>query len=120
MFKPGVTVWYSVKNLQESLEFYQDKLGFSLLFHDSESGMAMVGTTTEHCIIGFSEAQEVVPSTSSTVFEVYDIEASRKALEQKGVTFIGETETVPEMVKLATFIDPDGHSLMLSEELTPL
>ncbi|WP_020620395.1 VOC family protein [Paenibacillus daejeonensis] len=120
MFKPGVTVWYSVKSLQGSIAFYRDKLGFEVVFHDEEGGMAMVNTTTAGCIIGFSEAQEVVPSTSSTVFEVYDIEAARQALEQKGVTFLGDIETIPDMVKLATFIDPDGHSLMLSEELTPL
>lgn len=120
MFKPGVTIWYSVKSLNDTIDFYREKLGFELVFHDAASGMAMMNTSTEACIIGFSEAEEVIPSTSSTVFEVYDIEASRQALEQKGVTFLGETETIPDMVKLATFVDPDGHSLMLSEELSPL
>lgn len=120
MFKPGVTIWYSVKSLKDTIHFYKELLGFELVFHDAESGMAMVNTTTKDCIIGFSEAEEVIPSTSSTVFEVYDIETSRRSLEQKGVTFIGETETVPDMAKLATFVDPDGHSLMLSEELSPL
>lgn len=120
MFKPGVTVWYSVKSLATTIDFYQDKLGFTTTFHDPESGMAMVNTTTKDCIIGFSEAEEVVASTSSTVFEVYDIEQARQALEEKGISFIGETETIPGMVKLATFVDPDGHSLMLSEELSPL
>lgn len=90
MFKPGVTIGYSVKSL------------------------------TQNCIIGFSKAEEVIPSTSSTVFEVYDIESARKSLEQNGVVLIGEIETIPDMVKLATFIDPDGHSLMLSEESVPL
>lgn len=120
MFKPGVTIWYNVKSLNDTIHFYKEKLGFELVFHDSDSGMAMMNTTTERCILGFSEAEEVIPSTSSTVFEVYDIEASRQSLEQNGVTFIGETETIPDMVKLATFVDPDGHSLMLSEELSPL
>jgi len=120
MFKPGVTIWYNVKNLNDTIQFYKDKLGFELVFHDAASGMAMVNTSTEGCIIGFSEAEEVIPSTSSTVFEVYEIESARQSLEQKGVTFIGDTETIPDMVKLATFVDPDGHSLMLSEELSPL
>lgn len=120
MFKPGVTIWYNVKSLNDTIQFYNEKLGFVLVFHDTASGMAMMKTTTEGCIIGFSEAEEVIPSTSSTVFEVYDIEMARQSLEQKGVTFIGDTETIPDMVKLATFVDPDGHNLMLSEELTPL
>jgi predicted enzyme related to lactoylglutathione lyase len=118
MFKPGITVWYSVKDLQQTLDFYTQKLGFSVTFHDPESGMAMVDTNTPGVLIGFSEAQEVVPSTSSTVFEVPDIVAARQALEGRGVRFQGEIEIVPDMVKLATFTDPDGHSLMLSEDLT--
>lgn len=119
MFKPGVTVWYSVKNAEATIAFYRDKLGFDTVYHDPESGMAMMNTTTADCIIGFSEADTVMPSTSSTVFEVHNIEESRRQLEQKGVTFIGDIETVPGMVKLATFIDPDGHNLMLSEVLEP-
>lgn len=117
MFKPGVTVWYSVKSLEQTLEFYTEKLGFEVNFLDRDSGMAMVDTNTRDCIIGFSEAEEVAPSSSSTVFEVYDIEQTRTTLEQRGVQFVGETETVPGMAKLATFLDPDGHNLMLSEVL---
>ncbi|MDF2836130.1 MAG: lactoylglutathione lyase [Paenibacillus sp.] len=117
MFKPGVTVWYSVKSLEQTIAFYKEKLGFEVNFHDPDSGMAMVNTNTQDCIIGFSEAEEVVPSTSSTVFEVYDIELTRTTLEQRGVRFVGETETVPGMTKLATFLDPDGHNFMLSEVL---
>jgi predicted enzyme related to lactoylglutathione lyase len=117
MFKPGVTVWYSVKSLDQTIDFYKEKLGFEVNFHDPDTGMAMVNTNTKDCIIGFSEAEEVVPSTSSTVFEVYDIVHTREMLEQRGVRFIGDTETVPGMAKLATFVDPDGHNLMLSEEL---
>ncbi|MCQ6563057.1 VOC family protein [Paenibacillus mendelii] len=120
MFRPGVTVWYNVKSMEATIDFYKEKLGFEPLFHDPASGMAMMNTSTQDCVIGFSEANEVIASTSSTVFEVYDIEESRRVLEHKGVTFIGETETVPGMAKLATFIDPDGHSLMLSEVLSPL
>lgn len=120
MYRPGISIWYNVRSLDDTIRFYKEKLGFEVVFHDPNSGMAMMSTNTEGCIIGLSEAEEVVPSTSSTVFEVYDIETARKALEQNGVTFIGDTETVPDMVKFATFSDPDGHSLMLSEELTSL
>ena len=120
MFKPGVTVWYSVKSLKETIAFYGDKLGFDVYFVDEESGMAMANTATKDCVIGFSEAEEVVASTSSTVFEVQDIDDARQQLEQRGITFIGETETIPGMTKLATFADPDGHSLMLAQDLSQL
>lgn len=120
MFVPGFTVWYNVSDIEQSLAFYTGKLGFELLFHDADSGMAMVKTNTEQCVIGFSQAEEVVPSTSSTVFDVSSMEDAVHTLRQKGVTFIGDIETIPDFVKLATFTDPDGHSLMLSEQLVDL
>lgn len=82
--------------------------------------MAMVNTNTKDCVIGFSEVQTVEPPTSSTVFEVVNIEEAMRQLEAKDVTFIGEVEHVPGMAKLATFIDPNGHKLMLAETLAEL
>ncbi|MDF2659965.1 MAG: lactoylglutathione lyase [Paenibacillus sp.] len=120
MFVPGFTVWYNVRDIGQSLAFYTGKLGFELLFHDPDSGMAMVKTNTDQCVIGFSQAEEVVPSTSSTVFDVSNMEDAVHTLKQQGVTFIGDIETIPDFVKLATFTDPDGHSLMLSEQLVEL
>jgi predicted enzyme related to lactoylglutathione lyase len=118
MYKPGITIWYNVTSIERSLEFYTKQLDFQLQFHDAESGMAMIRTNTDDCIIGFSEGVEVIPSTSSTVFEVHNIEQAVEVLARKGVTFIGDVETIPNMTKLATFTDPDGHSLMLAEDLT--
>ena len=120
MYKSGITVWYSVADLARTLEFYSDKLGFEVVFHDASSGMAMVNTNTKDCIIGFSVAEAVEPATSSTVFEVHNIEEAIQQLEAKGVAFIGEVEDVPEMAKLVTFVDPDGHNLMLAESYTLL
>lgn len=120
MYIPGLTVWYNVKSIKNSLAFYTEKLGFEVLFHDHEGGMAMVKTNTDHCIIGFSEAETVIPSTSSTVFDVENIEQAVHTLQQKGVSFIGDIEVIPDFVKLVTFSDPDGHSLMLSEGLVKL
>jgi predicted enzyme related to lactoylglutathione lyase len=117
MFKSGFTVWYNVSNLLRTVEFYNKKLGFEIAFIMEEGGMASVYTNTEECTIGFSEVKEVIPSTSSTVFEVINIEAAVERLKEAGVAFIGEIETIPGMVKLASFTDPDGHNLMLSESL---
>lgn len=118
--KSGITIWYSVKDLENTLSFYVDLLGFEKVFHDPATGMAMVNTNTKDCIIGFSVADTVVPSTSSTVFEVQDIERTIRALGEKGIEFPGGVEFVPDMAKLATFYDPDGHNLMLSETLSEL
>jgi predicted enzyme related to lactoylglutathione lyase len=120
MYRSGLSVWYNVSNLEQTLEFYSGKLGFEVIFQDPANGLAMVNTNTKDCVIGFSEAQTVEPATSSTVFEVINIEEAMKQLEANGVTFIGEVEHVPGMAKLATFVDPDGHNLMLAETLVEL
>jgi len=49
---------------------------------------------------------------------VHDIEAARKTLEADEVRFDGPTQEIPEMVKLATFYDPDGNTYMLYQSLS--
>jgi len=115
MYISGTTVWYNVKSIERSLAFYTEQLGFELVFHDKEGGMALVKTNTKDCTIGFSEAESVIPSTSSTVFDVENMDKAVETLKQKGVSFIGDIETIPDYGKFATFADPDGNSLMLSE-----
>ena len=120
MFVPGLTVWYSVRSIENSLAFYTEKLGFEKLFYNPEWGMAMVKTNTDNCVIGFSEAETIEPSTSSTVFDVENIEEAVRKLKQMDISFSGEIEVIDDFVKLATFTDPDGHPLMLSQSLTEL
>lgn len=117
MYKQGVTIWYSVSDLKVTKEFYEKKLSFECLMFDENGGMMIMGTNTDHVEIGFSVANEVQPSSSSTVFEVENIEKSVEILKEKGVLFLGDIDVIPEMVKLATFSDPDGHSLMLAESM---
>jgi hypothetical protein len=52
------------------------------------------------------------------VLGVRDIDAARAHLEKHNVRFDGATRTIPGMVKLATFFDPDGHALMLYQSLS--
>ena len=42
---------------------------------------------------------------------------ARTALEEKAVRFDGDTVVIPDMVKLATFYDPDGNAWMLAQSL---
>ncbi len=54
---------------------------------------------------------------ATLVFGVADVDSARAQLEAKDVRFDGETQTIPDMVKLATFFDPDGNTFMLAEDL---
>ncbi len=51
--------------------------------------MALVETNTKDCTIGFSEAETVIPSTSSIVFDVDNMDKAVETLKQKGISFIG-------------------------------
>lgn len=115
MFKPGVGFHYNVSNLERTLAFYTEKLGFNVLFHDTNNGQAMLTTNTKDCFIGFAEAQSIIPSSTCITFEVENIEQAVQILQQKGVKFEGGILEIPNVVKLATFSDPDGYKLMLSE-----
>ena len=118
MYKPGITIWYNVKDLERTLKFYTEGLGFVVDYRDDDSRMAIVTTNTKNCTIGFMEAEEVVPVKTSTVFEVEDVEQAVRTLSARGVTFTGEIQTFPGFVKLAAFEDPDGHAFELSQTLT--
>ncbi|MCB1161391.1 VOC family protein, partial [bacterium] len=62
--------------------------------------------------------EEVKPGGGSVpVWGVLDIAEARAALEARQVRFDGDTVEIPNMVKLATFFDPDGNAMMLVESL---
>jgi predicted enzyme related to lactoylglutathione lyase len=117
MYSSGVSIWYNVKDLERTLAFYTEKLGFKVLNHNTSLGQARLTTNTKDCFIGFSEAQTLLPSTTSTTFEVVNIEQAMQDLQEKGVVFNGGIRTIPNLVRLATFTDPDGHNMMLSEKM---
>jgi len=117
MFKQGVGFHYNVSNCKHTIAFYTEKLGFKLIYCDTNKGQAMVTTSTKDCFIGFAEAQSIVPSSTCITFEVENINYAVQVLQQKGIEFKGGVIEVPGTVKLATFIDPDGYKLMLSERI---
>jgi len=69
--------------------------------------------------IGLGQSEEPKVGGTTPVFGVRDIEAARSHLESNGVRFDGETQVIPDMVKLATFYDPDGNPWMLAESSMP-
>lgn len=115
MFKPGVGIHYNVSNLERTLAFYTEKLGFKEVFHDADNRQSMLTTNTKDCLIGFAEIQSIVPSSTCITFEVENIQQAVEALQQKGIDFKNGIFEVPGMIKLAVFFDPDGYKLMLSE-----
>ncbi|MDQ2986335.1 MAG: VOC family protein [Armatimonadota bacterium] len=115
----GLTCTLGVTNLNASIAWFEDVLGFELEYKLEEMGWCELKTPTSGVGIGLSQVEAVkVGGGSTMVFGVKDIDHARKELEAKDVKFDGETMTIPEMVRLCTFFDPDGNTFMLYQSLS--
>lgn len=112
-----ITLSIPVQDLDASLAWFADKLGFHEIFKVAEAGWAEVSTPAEGVTIGLNRGAEGTGGGSTPVFGVEDIDAARAELEAKGVPFDGDTIELPGMVKLATFLDPDGNHYMFAQSL---
>ena len=114
-----ITLSSSVKDLDASIAWFKDILGFEEEFKVAEAGWAEVSSPAEGVSIGLdqTDADAAEGSGSVPVFGVVDIDAARAELEAKGVQFAGDTVELPGMVKLATFSDPDGNRYMFAQSL---
>ncbi|MEC9372595.1 MAG: VOC family protein, partial [Planctomycetota bacterium] len=118
-FDGGLTCSMQCSNLDKAIAWYEDVLGFELLYKLDEMAWCEMKSPVARVNVGLSqvEAPEVKGGATLT-FGVKDIGRARKALEKKDVRFDGETMTIPGMVSLATFFDADGNKLMLFQDLS--
>lgn len=115
----GLTCALECADLDRSLAWYQEVLGFELLYRMDAMAWAELRTAVEGVQIGLGQVEEPHPRGGATLtWGVVDIDAARARLEEKDVRFDGETLTIPEMVRLATFFDPDGNKHMLYQDLS--
>ena len=114
-----ITLSSSVKDLDASIGWFMDVLGFEEIFKVPEAGWAEVATPAEGVSVGLDQRDDAAGGTGGSipVFGVVDIDAARADLEAKGVEFEGDTRELPGMVKLATFFDPDGNRYMFAQSL---
>jgi len=118
-FTGSLTISLQTKDRKKAQQWYQDTLGLKLLYEVEEIGWSELATECEHVNIGLGEVESPrVGAGPVPTFGVNDIDDARKQLEAKDVRFDGETQVIPDMVKLATFYDPDGNALMLFQELS--
>jgi catechol 2,3-dioxygenase-like lactoylglutathione lyase family enzyme len=107
----------NVSDLERSIEWYRDLLGFELVYKLDQYGWCELQTATKHVSIGLGQTEELKIGGTTPTFGVVDIDAARKHLESHDVKFDGDTYEIEGMVKLATFYDPDGNPFMLAETL---
>lgn len=117
-YVPEMTASLGVTNLDAAIAWYQEVLGFTLLYRADEIGWCEMSTHIPGVNVGLSQVIEVPQGGGATnVWTVVDIEAGKAQLDRHGVRQDGDIQTVPGLVRLLTFYDPDGNAMMLAQSL---
>ena len=117
-YNNDLTISIYVADRKKSAAWYTSVLGFELLYDVDEIGWCELQTTIPGVKVGLGDSEKPKIGGPVPVFGVSDVDTARAELESKSVRFDGDTMTIPGMVKLATFYDPDGNAFMLSQDLS--
>ncbi|MEX0942854.1 MAG: VOC family protein [Pseudomonadales bacterium] len=118
-YRIETTCAINVSNFSRAVKWYEEVLGFEKIYDVPEMGWGEWATNVPGMTIGISEVQGAATGSGGTTltFGVHDIDKARAWLESNDVKFDGETREIPELVRLATFFDPDGNTFMLAQGL---
>jgi len=104
-------VMLGVRDLPQSVAFYQDKLGLKVLMQEPQLALLQCGTVMLGLSRGHVSLAPHVAGATEVVFQVESVRAARKNLMEQGVVFISEPRQVTATDWAAHFKDPDGHLL---------
>jgi catechol 2,3-dioxygenase-like lactoylglutathione lyase family enzyme len=115
-YNPELTCSMGVTDLERSIAWYSEVLGFKLLYRAEDIGWCEMSTGVPGVSVGLSQNENVAHGGGATnVWAVKDIVAAKAVLDAAGVRQDGDVQHIPGLVKLITFYDPDGNPMMLSE-----
>jgi len=103
-----------VTDLARSKTFYGETLGLPRISGDEGWPEYQLGENISLYLVDPTNIGQTFdgPHTSSIALRVADVEATQRALEAKGVDFVGEPFDTG-VCHMAIFHDPDGNALML-------
>jgi|GEM_PF-2198703 len=117
--KQMALVWVWVSDLRAAVAFYKEQVGLKLGFLDEGAGWAFFATGVDGLDFGLQvwPFGGAVPRGGGAcpVFEVVNLGEARLALEARGVPFEGESAGREGQRRHATFHDPDGNPVMLTQ-----
>ncbi len=117
-FVPEITASMGVKDLDSAIQWYGKILGFQPLYKVDEIGWAELTTHMPGVNVGLSQNEVVTLGGGATnVWSVADIEEAKAHLDAHNVKQDGDIQTIPDMVKLLTFYDPDGNAMMFAQTI---
>jgi len=119
-FRDVNVVWYNVKDWERGKKFYRDTLSLPVVMEMDQAGWAEYGHPNQtHVAINLWRGPEAMPPThggATVTFGCDDTRAMVAKLRAKGVK-CDEPDEIPGMVILATFYDPEGNRLQISQTL---
>ena len=116
-WEPSLLVQLQVSDLNRSILFYTETLGFRLTERRDDLQFAHLEFGVHGLQIGLSAGGAAPPEPGTVTLNLGvrgDVEAARKILEARRVAFRGETVVIPGKVRLAEFRDPDGYRIRLA------
>jgi catechol 2,3-dioxygenase-like lactoylglutathione lyase family enzyme len=119
----SITPLFVVSNLQRSVSFYRDKLGFAdPTIWGEPPCFAMLNRDGFELMLSLAEKPgQVLPHGPAGIWDLYikvaDLDAEAAALRAAGVALAREpAETVYAMREMEC-LDPDGHRICFGQEL---
>jgi catechol 2,3-dioxygenase-like lactoylglutathione lyase family enzyme len=106
-------VMLGVRDVQQSLEFYKEKLGLHVIMKEQGLALLKCGDVMLGLSRGHVNLAPQIAGATEVVFAVESVRAAQKALAALGVTFMSEARQATEREWVAHFKDPDGHLLSI-------
>lgn len=108
------------KDLEAAVEFYGSTVGLPRSVYIKERGYAEFETGNLTLSVYDAEAMGLPhhANPNPIALHVEDVAAARASLQERGVTFNGETLDTG-VCHMAFFADPDGNALMLHHRYAP-
>ena len=108
-----------VTDLERSTAFYRDTVGLEQISEGTWPEFQLGENVSLYLLDPTNIGQEFTGQhTSPIALRVPNVEQARRALEEKGVAFAGETFD-SGVCHMAFFSDPDGNALMLHRRYAP-
>jgi len=115
-YKQFDLVWFPVVDFERAKAFYQDDLEFELVFEDQKSNWAefQISPGAKIAIHGVKVTN--ANPIGALVLDVENLEKSELFLRGKGIKLF-DKEEIPGLARLASFTDPEGNVIQLSQSL---